>query len=220
VLEHFFREHRTRDILYVLDSFGFYDRSWNEDRFADAKLIGRTPFDPNVAQGFLHYALEAGVDPRAPLDYVSGFSKINNRERFQRDAWEGEAQFERSHRPSSAADAKRIGYLYPGGSTDPQALTHYLEIFGSLLDLATQEDARVTIIKPPLPPQFYRKLPNEAAFDEAVSRLLEGRQLPFRDFSEAIANPRSYFDTDHLNRTGLGEFFACCLKPILTRGGD
>jgi len=36
------------------------------------------------------------VDARAVLDYVSGFSKINNRERFQRDVWEGDAQFERA----------------------------------------------------------------------------------------------------------------------------
>jgi hypothetical protein len=27
--------------------------------------------------------------------------------------------------------------------------------------------------------------------------------------------PRFYFDTDHLNRTGLTEFFAQQLKPIL-----
>jgi len=48
------------------------------------------------------------VDPRAVLDYVTGFSKINIRERFQRNMWEGEPQFDRVYRPSTSATAKRI----------------------------------------------------------------------------------------------------------------
>jgi hypothetical protein len=37
VLEDFLRAHRARNLLYVVDSFAFYSRTWNEDRFADAK---------------------------------------------------------------------------------------------------------------------------------------------------------------------------------------
>jgi hypothetical protein len=218
VLEHFFREHRTRNVLYVLDSFAFHDRSWNEDRFSDAKLLSRTPFDPALAQSLFRYTWTEGVDPRALLDYVSGFSKINNRDRFQRDIWEGEAQFERAYRPSSAADAKRIAYLYPNGSPDPKALERYVEVFDRLLAVAAHEGAAVTVIKPPLPPQFYRKLPNEASFDEALSRRLADRGVAFLDFSDAVADPRLYFDTDHLNRSGLEQFFALYLKPILLPG--
>ena len=50
VLEHFLRAHRTKNILYVVDSFAFYSRSWNEERFADAKLLGRTPFEPAISR--------------------------------------------------------------------------------------------------------------------------------------------------------------------------
>ena len=103
VLEHFLRAHRTRNLLYVVDSFAFTSRAWNEDRFADAKLIRGTPFAPAIAWRLGSYVRRDGVDPRALLDYLSGFSKINNRDRFQRDAWEGEAQFDRVYRSSATA---------------------------------------------------------------------------------------------------------------------
>ena len=80
---------------------------------ADAKLIRGTPFAPAIARLMGNYVRRDGVDPRALLDYVSGFSKINNRDRFQRDAWEGEAQFDRIYRTSATAVGQRIAYLYP-----------------------------------------------------------------------------------------------------------
>jgi hypothetical protein len=189
VLEHFLRRHRTANLLYVLDSFAFYSRSWNEDRFADAKLLRRTPFQP------------------------TGFSKINNRERFQRDIWEGEAQFDRVYRPSSAADRKRIAYLYP--AVDPAVFSRHLEAFAALVALARREGARVVTIKLPVRSQFHSQIPEEAAFDETISRLLAAEQVPFHDFSLTMDEPRFYFDTDHLNRTGLSEFFDRYLKALL-----
>jgi len=39
VFEHFLREHRARNLLYVVDSFAFYSRTWNEERFTDAKRL-------------------------------------------------------------------------------------------------------------------------------------------------------------------------------------
>ncbi len=217
VLEHFLREHRARNLLYVLDSFAFYSRTWNEDRFADAKLLRRTPFEPAIARRLWDYALHEGVDPRAALDYVSGFSKINNRERFEPDVWEGEAQFERIYRPSTTATAKRIAYLYPD-KTAEEARARYLVVFSSLVALAQHEGMRVVVVKLPVPPPYRSQLPNEAAFDEALSRVLEPRNIPVRDFSAAIKEPRFYFDTDHLNRAGLTEFFNRELKALLVSG--
>lgn len=94
VLEYFLRAHRTRNLLYVIDSFTFTSRAWNEDRFSDAKLIRGAPFEMATAQLMWNYVRRDGVSPRALLDYLTGFSKINNRDRFQLDAWEGEAQFD------------------------------------------------------------------------------------------------------------------------------
>ncbi|HUW37048.1 MAG TPA: hypothetical protein VMV91_06915 [Rhodocyclaceae bacterium] len=217
VLEHFLRGHRARNLLYVVDSFAFYSRTWNEDRFADAKLLGRTPFEPAIARRFWDYVRRQGVDARAFLDYAAGFSKINNRKRFEPDVWEGEAQFERVYRPSAAAAKKRIAYLYPE-QTSPLVLNRYLEQFSALLALADQEGVRVVVIKMPVPPQFHDQLPGEASFDGAVSRLLASRDVGFQDLSLTMGEPRFYFDTDHLNRAGLTEFFVRYLKPILVAG--
>jgi hypothetical protein len=214
VLEHFLRAHRTKNVLYVVDAFAFYSRSWNEERFADAKLLRRTPLESAIAERLWGYARDEGVDPRAVLDYVSGFSKINNRERFERDVWEGEAQFDRVYRPSASAVKKRIGYLYPD-KTSPAVLGRYLEEFSALIALARQEGAGVVVVKMPLPPEYRSQLPDEAAFDQAISRLLAARGVSFYDLSQTLSDSRFYFDTDHLNRTGVTEFFARDLKPIL-----
>lgn len=218
VLEHFLRTHRARNLLYVVDSFAFYSRTWNEERFADAKLLRRTPFDPAIARRLWDYARHEGVDRFAVLDYISGFSKINNRERFQRDVWEGEAQFERAYRPSSSAVKKRIDYLYPD-KTAAAARSRYLEAFSSLIALARKEGVNVVVIKMPVPTLFYSQLADEVGFDDALSRFLAARGVPFHDFSAKMSEPSLYFDTDHLSRAGLTEFFIRDLKPVLVSGG-
>lgn len=214
VLEDFLRAHRARNLLYVVDSFAFYSRTWNEERFADAKLLRRTPFDPAIARRLWDYAWHEGVDARAVLDYVSGFSKINNRERFQRDVWEGEAQFERVYRPSATAVRKRIAYLYPQPVAQA-ALSRYLEQLAAIAALARQAGVRMVVVKMPVPAQFREQLPGEAAFDAALSRTLSAQQVCYADFSGALDEPRLYFDTDHLNRAGLTEFVNRSLEAML-----
>jgi hypothetical protein len=215
VLEGFLSRHHAGAVLYVVDSFAFYARAWNEDRFADAKLIRRTPFDPAVAARLWRYCIDEGVDPRALLDYVTGFSKVNNRERFEPDIWEGEKQFDRVYRYSSTAARSRIAYLYPQ-PPNRDTLARYLTEFEALIALARRHGARVVAVKLPLPPQFRALLPQEAAFDEALSALLARHDAPFHDLSQKLPEARFYFDTDHLNRAGLTELFTRELKTLLT----
>lgn len=68
VLETFLRKHRTRNLLYVADSFAFYSRAWNEDRFGDVKLLRATPFDLYAARLLLQYSRQEGIDWRAVAD--------------------------------------------------------------------------------------------------------------------------------------------------------
>ena len=217
VLEHFLREHRTKNVLYVVDSFAFYSRTWNEDRFTDSKLQQRTPFELGIARHLWDYVRGEGVDAVAIVDYVSGFSKINNRERFQQDMWEGEVQFDRVYRPSATAVSKRIAYLYPQ-QTGAAARSRYLEEFSALITLAQRKGARVVVVKMPVPPQFCRLLPDEPAFDDTVSQLLARHDARFHDLSTAMSEPRFYFDTDHLNRAGLTELFDRHLRRLLVAG--
>ena len=219
VLEHFLRTHRARNVLYVVDSFAFYSRGWNEDRFGDAKLLRATPFEPATAWLLLQYVHNDSVDPRALADYVTGFSKINNRDRFKRDIWEGELQFDRVYRPSATATKSRIAYLFPDSAREP-ALARYIAEFTKLLDLAQQQNIRVVTIKTPTPGQFRVLLPNEPSFDQAMMTAAEERGTVFRDFSAEVDEPRFYFDTDHLNRAGMTELFARQLKAILTAPVD
>ncbi|MGE5094235.1 MAG: hypothetical protein ACM3SO_03795 [Betaproteobacteria bacterium] len=215
VLEEFARSHRARRVLYVVDSFAFYSRRWNEERFGDAKLLRRTPFSPRVALHLLQYVRHEGVEPTALLDYVSGFSKVNDRDRFARDAWEGEAQFERVYRTSSSAVAKRIQYLYPDGLT-PALRERYLGELAQLLDFARSQGMEAVVVKMPLPDAFRRKLPDEDVFDEALAAMLAPRGIGLRDFSQAIGEPKFYFDSDHLNRGGLALFLERDLAPVLS----
>ena len=215
VLASFLRAHRAHNLLYVVDSFAFWSRAWNEDRFSDAKLIRGTPFAPTTVKLMWDYVRDNGVSPRALLDYATGFSKINNRDRFQRDAWEGEAQFDRGYRPSGAAVTKRIAYLYPDTQA-PAVLAKYLDDFAGLMEIAGQHDMRIVAVKLPMLTQFRNQLPHEAAFNEGLMRVLADRAVPFCDFSTELDNPNFYFDTDHLNRSGLTELFQRRLKPLLT----
>lgn len=214
VLEHFLHGHRAGSVLYAVDSFGFYSRTWNEDRFADASLVRRTPFETALARHFLDYSRRHGVSALAVLDYVTGFSKLNNRERFETDIWEGEKQFDRTHRPSAVSDRKRIEYLYPA-DLDPEAFRRYLDEFAALVALARGEGMGLVVVKMPVPARFQARLPDEATFDDAIARLIENSGAAFHDFSLSMDEPRFYFDTDHLNRAGLTEFFERHLKAIL-----
>jgi hypothetical protein len=214
VLEAFLQAHRARHLLYVVDSFAFYSRLWNEDRFADAKLLRSTPFDPYALRLLLRYCQDDGVDPRAAADYLTGFSKINNRERFKPDIWEGELQFDRLYRPSAAAVRSRVAYLFPKPE-EPTALRRYMDAFDGLLAIARQYDMTVTLIMMPVPGAFRAGIPDQATFDEALADLAARRGVKLVDFRAELDEPRFYFDTDHLNRTGVAEFFSRYLKPVL-----
>jgi hypothetical protein len=202
-------------LLYVIDSFAFYSSDWNEGRFADVKLMRRTPLKRSIAVELFGYIRDEGVDPRAGVDYVTGFSKINNRDRFEPDVWEGELQFERVYRPSAAATRARIAYLFPQTNART-TLVRYLASFAKLIQIAQTGGMCVTAIKMPIPTPFRRQLPGEAGFDAEISALLASYGVRFRDFSYELDDSRFYFDTDHLNRAGLENFLDRHLKQLLT----
>lgn len=215
VLEQFLRQHQAKHLLFVVDEFSFRSAEWNEGRFADAKLLRATPFKLDIARGLVRYCRDEGVTPLAVLDYISGFSKINNRARFQRDQWEGEAQFDRVYRPSPPMVKKRIDYLYPAPAA-PDVVDRYMTEFADLVALAQQHGMQIVLLKMPTPEQFRVARPEDPAFTAAIAHLVSERSLGFYDLSAALPEPRYYFDTDHLNRAGVTEFFGKHLKSILS----
>ena len=212
VLDYFWAAHQTAAIVYVVDSFAFYSRQWNEERLNDARLLLRAPFDASLARLLLR---NSETRARA-VDYIVGFSKINNASRFVVDVADEEARFDRKYRAVQQIDEQRIEYLY----AEPLArgngdLERYLTEFEDLVRHAASRNVRVLVVKPPLPEKFYRMIPNEQRFDAALGQRLARLRVEFHDWSLVGNESGLFFDSDHLNRAGVENLFERFLSGIM-----
>ncbi|MCL5950141.1 MAG: D-alanyl-lipoteichoic acid biosynthesis protein DltD [Chloroflexi bacterium] len=215
LLEYFLAGHQARNVLYVVDSFAFNSPDWNEKRFEDVRLFDRAPFDPTLVRVLFQ-------DPESrPVtwDYLNGYSRINNADRFKPDVTDDEAQrFAKTvYRRLKQIDQQRIDYLYPKDQ-DPQAIPHYLGEFENMIAFLKQRNIRLIVIKPPVPTRFYDMLPNEAAFDTALKGVLDRQSVEFHDFSLVDNDDKFFFNPDHLNQAGLLNFYENHLKAVLQGG--
>ncbi len=215
LIEYLLAKSSTASVVYVLDSFAFYSRDWNEDRLKDVRLLRRAPLDPALARLLLAYGVRGDVSLGVALDYVSGFSKLNNPERFKADLSEDEKRFSRVHRPSSR-DAKRVEYLYPG-SIDEATFARYLAVFRDMVRELKSRDIGLVVVRPPIPKRFRDMIPGEAQFDRRIEALLAEEGVPLYDFAAVGNEPRYFFDSDHLNRAGVLNFFEAHLAQTLIR---
>ena len=201
LLEYFLARHTAGHLIFFLDSFAFYSAQWNEARLDDG-MLRRAPLDPALVMTLWRHKWARNALPA----YVSGFAKINNELRFAPDIPESEmTKFERTYRPITQIDRRRVQFLYPA-EPDPTVFRHYLDVFESLVRFAGEQGTEVVVVKPPTPPRYRERLPNEAAFDAAVGNLTARLGVAFHDFSDAITDDRFYYDTDHLNRDGVLSF--------------
>ncbi len=214
LLEYFLSGHQTKNVLYVVDSFAFNSRDWNEKRFEGVRLFDRAPFDLTLAQVLFHNPASRPVT----FDYLNGFSRINNADRFKPDVTDDEAQrFAKTvYRPVRQIDQQRIDYLYPK-NLDPQALPHYLAEFENLITFLKQRNIRLVVMKPPVPTRFYNLLPREAEFDAALEPILDRNGVEFHDFSLVANDEKFYFNPDHLNQAGVLNFYASHLKGVIVQ---
>ena len=218
LLDYFLAEHRTQAVVYVLDSFGFYSRAWNEDRLRDTRLFLRAPWDPTLARLLL---ATAAARPAA-IDYISGFSKINNPDRLQPDLHEQEgARFERVYRPVEQIDRRRIAYLY-AGRIDEESLrkSPYFARFEDWIGELQSRGIRFLIVRPPIPERIRAMIPNEAVFDKTLRALAARRHIELHNFSAVNNREEFFFDSDHLNRDGVMSFFENHLAAVLAAGGE
>lgn len=212
-LDYFLAAHQTKAVVYVVDSFAFYSRQWNEDRFNDTALYNRAPFDPALASILIQNPATQSIT----LDYILGFSKINNADRFKADIGDDEAtKFNKTYRPVAQIDQQRLEYLYPK-EIDSTVFQHYMGEFENMLRFLQQQNIRVIVIKPPVPARFYKMLPDEAKFDETLNSMLARYKVEFHDFSLVGNDEKYFFNTDHLNKTGVLNFFNNSFKGVLTQ---
>lgn len=213
VLEYFLARRSTANVVYVVDSFAFYSPQWNEERAQDVRLLHRAPFDPVLARLLLNHP----ATRLTALNYILGFSKINNPDRFKPDMDDAELdRFNRTYRPIRQIDEQRLEYLYPQAADVSSRFAHYLAEFEDLIRYASAHNIRFIVVKPPIPERIYRALPNETEFDARLKPVLDRQGVEFHDFSLVGNDQRFFFDADHLNRTGTLNFFENYLKGTLT----
>jgi hypothetical protein len=212
LFDYFTTRHQTDTVVYVVDSFAFYSPAWNEERLHDRRLFARAPFDPALAR--LLWST-SNLWPVA-IAYTTGFSKINDQERLagDRPADEG-ARFDRRYRAVPQLDEERLAYLYPAGP-NPVTRQKYLDQFEALVRRAQAHGATVLAIKPPIPERIRRQLPGEDEFDAALSRVLQSHGLELHDLSRTTNDEALFYDSDHLNQTGVLAFFEKNFVPLLT----
>ena len=218
LLDYFLTEHHTDSVVYVLDSFGFYSAEWNEDRLQDAALLHRAPFDPALAWLLLRNPATRAV----ARDYVVGFSKINNPDRFVPDVLEGEGnRFDRTYRPVPQIDRQRIAYLYPNAIDDATLQdSPYLAALEDLIGKVQSRDIRMMVVRPPIPTRIYAMIPGEAQFDATLQALLDRYGVELHNFSLVDNDEEFYFDSDHLNQTGVLRFYESHLAELLAKAPE
>ena len=218
LLDYFLVEHRTGAVVYVLDSFGFYSRAWNEERLSDTRLFHRAPWDPALARLLL--TTPAGLP--VAFDYITGFSKINNPDRFELDLHQHEGSlFERVYRPIEQIDRRRIAYLYPD-RIDAESLREspYLARLEEWIGELRSRGVRFLIVRPPIPGRVKSMIPNEETFGRILRELATGHGIALHDFSGVSNREEFFFDTDHLNQEGVIRFFEDHLAGVLAARGE
>lgn len=213
VLEYFLAGHQARAVVYVLDSFIVTSPEWNEDRLTDVKLLHRAPFDPALARLMASYAARGLINPVTAVQYVTGFPKINNGDRFKPDLHEMESKFEKVARPSERSAKQRIAYLYPETIED-DVVDRYAAMFGDLARFARSRGIAFVVVKFPVPAYYAALLPRE---DELTRRILGALEedVAVDDLTRIGNDDRFFFDTDHLNRDGVRNLLDLHLGEIL-----
>lgn len=215
IYDYFLTRHQTQALVYVVDSFAFYSATWNEERLRDTRLFLRAPFDPALARLLIGDPSTRSIG----VDYLAGFSKINNKDRFAADVTpEESSRFTRTYRPVKQIDDQRLAYLYPT-EVDAAVFDRYLTDFEHLLRDAQRRGTKVIVVKPPVPARVLSRIPAEDRFDARLEGVLGRLGIPLHDFASVGNDDRLFYDTDHLNRDGVLAFFEHSLAPLLVAGG-
>lgn len=211
LLDYFLARRTTGAVVYVVDSFAFYSAEWNEERLRDTALFARAPFDSVLAR----LLIGTGAGWQTWLDYATGFSKINNPDRFEPDVFpDAASRFERTYRPIAQIDRQRMAYLYPE-TVDADAFNGYLDAFERLVREVRARGIRFVVVRPPIPERVRRDFPGEDAFDQTLRSRITPHGAEWHDFSRVNNEETLFYDTDHLNRSGALRFLEGHLAPAL-----
>lgn len=208
-------KHEAKTFIYVLDSFAFYSKQWNEERINDPKLLKRAPLDTAIAVQLARTPPARGLLP----GYLTGFYKINDAERLKRDVADNDGpNFTRTYRANAVIDRQRLAYLYPK-AVDQALYERYLNEFRALAKDIRESGASLVVVRAPLPERVLKSVSGEPDFNVQIEAILSEYGFALYDFSTVANEDSGFYDTDHLNRAGVTKFSDDYLIPLL-RGLD
>ena len=105
---------------------------------------------------------------------------------------------------------------HPDGVADVAAENSpYFSEFEDLIREVQSQDIRISIVRAPIPVWMRAMIPSEPQFDTTLRALLDRYDVEIHDFSGVHNDEASYFDSDHLNQTGVLSFFENHLAETL-----
>jgi len=217
--EYFNTRHTADNVVYVLSPFAFHSEMWNESRISDLDFYQRSLFCADLTSLYFNFFSRNLCNSiGTPIDYLSGFSKINNQDRFKKDIPAGEKNFDETFFHTEARDIERINYLYSEG-LNSELFIGYLEQLKELISEVQAEDKDFIIIRPPLRDEFVDKLndkfPELVEYEELILELVTENEIPYYDLT-GVSNKNEFFiDPDHLNKEGVSDLIENHLANIL-----
>jgi len=218
LLDYFLSSRTTDQVIYFVDSFAFYSEDWNEERLRDTSLFRKAPLDPSLAR----LLLGRPETRLSGLEYLTGFHKVNNPERFEPDLFQAEgAAFERIYRPVPQIDRQRIAFLYPDdvASASP-VLERYLGELEEMMRMVAERGMSFVIVRAPLPERFLEMLEGEEDFSMRLQEVADRNGVAVHDFTRTSNDPDYFYDSDHLNETGVTVFFQEYFGDVIAAGGE
>lgn len=181
----------------------------------DVELYRRAPWDAGLAA----LLLREPAARQAALGYISGFVKINDSSRFDPDLFEAEGtRFDRSYRPIAQIDRQRIEFLYPPEVREASLEeSPYLAEFERMIEDVQAAGRRFIVVRPPIPERIREMLPNEATFDAKLREVLARHGVELYDFTSVANDPELFYDSDHLNRDGVLNFYEQHFADVIRR---
>jgi len=211
MLDALLRKAEPRMIIYVLDTFAFLSRQWNEERLNDSDLYGRAPLDGAVLSALID---EPAAWRNVPA-YLLGFDKVNRILNPGVDRSEAElTKFDRTYRPNDRIDDQRVAYLFPDAPAE--LMRGYVDRLADMAAAAQRAGSEFVLLLMPVPQRYTSRLPeSHQTVMKQIGEIAEAQKLCVIDHTEMLPGDENYYDTDHLNRTGTERYVTGLLAEAL-----
>jgi len=200
-LTQFFNDgNRTPLVVYLIDPWIFYSSKWNEKNYFPASEPFSVAFLKGLILNGIHHSVIINyfkTKIEAPW-FLKHPQSINEPREFLVSV-------------DASVVRARLNNLYQDGQS-PESFRRYAPQVDEIVSIARDHDAKMIFI---VPPTLLGDLPGVDLVRQKIDEYAATGDAEFYDFSNAIADPRLYYDHDHLNRQGVNCFAKNFLKPIL-----